>query len=479
MTHSLRFKRTKIVATIGPSSADAKTLERLVGAGLNVARLNFSHGTHADHAAYARAVRAAGRAHDEPVAVLQDLCGPKVRIGDFADGSVTLVPGKTLTLTAAKCAGSAERVFISYPHLAAEVKKGDRIMLDDGRRVLEVVSTKGRDVVTRVIVGGTIKGRRGVNIPGALHQVRALTAKDKTDLAFGLQEIKPDFVALSFVRSARDVAQLRALIMRQAPKHAPAIIAKIETVEAVEHLDEIIAAADGAMVARGDLAVEVGPENVPLIQKRVIRACVDAGKPVVTATQMLESMITAPVPTRAEVADVANAILDGTDAVMLSQETAMGEYPVEAVAMMARIAHQTENHSAYRDLFRRAHVAEHSPTIDAIGRAVVNAMHATDATVIVALSESGSTARMVARGRPTRPIIVLTPHEAVAQKLALSFACHPFVSHAFTDLLDVVADSKALVRLHKLGKKGDHVVIAAGVPFGRVGGTNMLMVETL
>jgi pyruvate kinase len=194
---------------------------------------------------------------------------------------------------------------------------------------------------------------------------------------------------------------------------------------------------------------------------------------------MLESMITAPVPTRAEVADVANAILDGTDAVMLSQETAMGEYPVEAVAMMARIAHQTENHSAYRDLFRRAHVAEHSPTIDAIGRAVVNAMHATDATVIVALSESGSTARMVARGRPTRPIIVLTPHEAVAQKLALSFACHPFVSHAFTDLLDVVADSKALVRLHKLGKKGDHVVIAAGVPFGRVGGTNMLMVETL
>ncbi len=473
----MKFKRTKIVATIGPSSCEEKRLVELIHAGMNVARLNFSHGAHADHASAIANIRAAALKVGEPIAILQDLSGPKIRIGDFAEGSITLVPGARFCLTPEKIAGSVGRVYINYPYLANEVKKGDTILLDDGRRQLEVVAITGRDVITRVVIGGTIKGRRGVNIPGAFHKVSAITAKDKTDLAFGLAQ-GVDFVALSFVRSAADVKKLRALILKHAPKVMPAIIAKIETVEAVSDIDAIVAAADGVMVARGDMAVEVSPENVPLIQKQIIRKCTDAGKPVITATQMLESMITSPVPTRAEVADVANAILDGTDAIMLSQESAMGDYPVEAVAMMTRIAHKTENHSSYHDIFR-TRANDETEMVNAVGRAVVDAMHATSAKAIVALSESGFTARMISRCRPTRPIIVFTPHAATARKLALSFACHPLIAKPFADLLDVVAESKRAMLRQKLATKGDHVVIAAGIPFGKVGGTNTMMVQTL
>ncbi|MHB0865485.1 MAG: pyruvate kinase [Minisyncoccota bacterium] len=474
----MRFKRTKIVATIGPSSCEADRLSDLIKAGMNVARLNFSHGTHEEHAAYIATIREVSEKLGEPIAILQDLSGPKVRIGDFAKGSITLVPGARFTLSTLPCEGETERVFISYPYLHEEVKKGDIIMLDDGRRKLEVVSVRGHDVITRVIVGGTIKGRRGVNIPGAFRKVSPITAKDRTDLAFGLAQ-KVDFVALSFVRSAADVKKLRALIEKQSPKHTPAIIAKIETAEAMEDIDAIIKAADGVMVARGDLAVEVSPENVPFMQKQIIRKSVAAGKPVITATQMLESMIESPVPTRAEVGDVANAILDGTDAIMLSQESAMGQYPVEAVAMMAQIAEKTENHSSYRDIFHGARAFNETEIVDAIGRAVVDALHATNAKAVVALSESGFTARMISRCRPTRPIIVFTPRKETARRLALSFACHPFVASSFDNLLDVVAESKHTILLQKLASKGDHVIIAAGIPFGKVGGTNMMLVQTL
>lgn len=474
----MRFKRTKIVATIGPSSCDPKVLAKLIRAGMNVARLNFSHGSHEDHARAIETIRAVSKKLNEPIAIIQDLSGPKVRIGDFADGSITLVPGARFTLSSVPCVGSTERVFISYPHLPQEVKKGDTIMLDDGRRKLEVVSVHGNDVVTTVIVGGHIKGRRGVNIPGAFRKVSPLTKKDRADLVFGLAQ-GVDFVALSFVRSSGDVKKLRALIMKQGLKHAPRIIAKIETPEAVEDIDAIIAASDSVMVARGDLAVEVSPENVPFIQKQIIRKCISAGKPVITATQMLESMIHSPVPTRAEVGDVANAILDGTDAVMLSQETAMGEYPVEAVAMMAQVAEKTENHSTYRDLFRGTRASDESETVDAVGRAVVDATHATNAKAIVALSESGFTARMISRCRPTRPIIVLTPREETARQLTLSFACHSFVATSFEDLLDVVAESRHVILKQKLAAKGDHIIIAAGIPFGKVGGSNLMLVQTL
>lgn len=474
----MRFKRTKIVATIGPSSSDAKTIADLIRSGVNVTRLNFSHGSHEEHGRYIKTIRAVSRELNEPVAILQDLSGPKVRIGDFAEGGITLVPDARFTLAAEKCAGSQERVFINYPYLHEEVKKGDLIMLDDGRRKLEVVAIRGRDVETHVLVGGAIKGRRSVNVPGAFRKIDPVTKKDRADLAFGLAE-HVDFIALSFVRSADDVKKFRMLIKKQSPKHAPGIIAKIETNEAVADIDAIIAEADGVMVARGDLAVEASPENVPLMQKQIIRKSVAAGKAVITATQMLESMIHSPVPTRAEVGDVANAILDGTDAVMLSQETAMGQYPVEAVAMMAQIAKKTENDSIYRDLFRGIHASDETETVDAIGRAVVDVAHATNAKAIVALSESGFTARMISRYRPSRPIVVFTPREETARRLALSFACHSFVASSFENLLDVVAESKHTLVHEKLASKGDHIIIAAGIPFGKVGGTNMMMVQML
>ncbi len=474
----MRFKRTKIVATIGPSSSDPKRLTQLVHAGMNVARLNFSHGTHEEHAAYMKNIRAVSKKLKEPIGILQDLSGPKVRIGDFKDGSVTLVPGKELVLTPEHTLGTAERVTIGYPSLHEELTKGDIILLDDGRRKLEVVAIRGKDIVTKILVGGTIKGRRGVNIPGAFKKVSAITAKDKKDLVFGLAQ-GVDFVAFSFVKTARDVAELRALIKKHSPHHQPPIIAKIETPEAVENIDAIIAEADGIMVARGDLAVEVSPENVPFIQKSLIRKCIAVGKPVITATQMLESMISSPVPTRAEVGDVANAILDGTDAVMLSQETAMGEYPVEALSMMALVARRTENHASYRrEIFRESRATdEKTETVDAIGRAVVDATHATHAKAIVALSESGFTARMISRYRPSRPIIVFTPHETTARKLTLSFACHPFISKPFETLMPVVAESKRTILRQALAQKDDTIIIAAGIPFGKVGGTNLMMVQ--
>lgn len=472
----MRFKRTKIVATIGPSSSDPKMLAALIKAGMNVARVNFSHGDHAEQGAKMKNIREVALSLNEPIAIMQDLAGPKVRLGDFIEGSITLVPGKKFTLSTLPTEGTTERVFIDYPHLHEEVKKGDVIMLDDGRRKLVVASVRGTDVVTTIIVGGEIKGRRGVNVPGAFRKVSPITKKDKIDLAFGLAE-KVDFVAFSFVRSATEVKQLRALIVKQSPKHVPAIISKIETPEAVENIDAIIAASDAIMIARGDLAVEMSPEYVPFIQKQIIQKCVLAGKPVITATQMLESMIASPVPTRAEVGDVANAILDGTDAVMLSQESALGEYALEAVQMMARIARQTENHSMYHDLFHNAPVHTKRETADAIGRAVVDAAHTTRAKAIVALSESGYTARMISRYRPMHPIIVLTPHQTTMRRLTLSFACHPLLATSFERLTDAIADAKRTMLHEKLVVKGDTFIIAAGIPLGKAGDTNTMMVQ--
>ncbi len=474
----MRFKRTKIVATIGPASSSPQMLEALIRAGMNVARVNFSHGDHAEQQAKIANIRAAALKTNTPIGLLQDLCGPKVRIGDFVDGSITLEPGQTFTLSTAHCEGTNEKVFIDYPHLHKEVKKGDVILLDDGRRKLVVVSVRDENVITKVVVGGTIKGRRGVNAPGAFSKISAITAKDKKDLAFGLAQ-DFDFVALSFVRSANDIRTLRKLIARTKPQDPPKIIAKIETPEAVAAIDDIIAEADGIMVARGDLAVEVGPERVPFIQKQIIRACVTAGKPVITATQMLESMVHSPVPTRAEVADVANAILDGTDAVMLSEESALGKFPVEAVSMMAHIAYETENHISYRDLFKHFGPRDQYETADALGRAVAETAVRLKARAIVALSESGYTGRMIARHRPVQPIIVFTPHERTARRLALSFACHPFTVDSFDDLLTVVAESKKTLLKEKLAQKGDTVILMAGIPFGRTGTTNTMMVQTV
>lgn len=470
-------KRTKIVATIGPSSCDLKVLRKLVKSGMNVARLNFSYGTHKEYIQYIKNIREASSKESEPVGILQDLSGPKVRIGDFAEDSITLIPKEHFILSTTPCVGSVKRVFVNYPYLHKEVHKGDIIMLDDGRRKLEVISIDGHDIITNIIVGGTIKGRRGVNIPGALRRVNAITKKDEDDLAFGLEN-HVDFVALSFVRSADDIKKLRSLILKQSPKNLPLIIAKIETIEAVKNLSEIIKESDGVMVARGDLAVEVKPENVPFLQRKIVQESISAGKPVIVATQMLESMIYVPTPTRAEVGDVASAILEGTDAIMLSQETATGKYPVEAVEMMTKISRNTEQHN--QDYTQHCkHTEKDTDTVDVIGRAVTDASQTIGAKVIVALSDSGLTARMISRYRPAHTIIVFTPKKETVLQLTLSFACYPIAVSSFENLHNVIDESKHILIHKKIVHKGDTIIIATGIRLNKIGGTNMMIVQTL
>src|SRR3990170_2245888 len=333
------MKKTKIVATIGPATESKEKLEELLKDGMNVMRINFSHGDFAEHARKVANLHSAMKKTGIRAAILQDLGGPKIRIGDFKADSIELIPGRTFTLTTDQVEGDEKKVSIQYKNFPKEVKKGHVIYLHDGKKKLEVIKIAGNDVVCKVIVGGSIKGRRGVNLPDSELSIGSLTKKDIHDLEFGLK-YDVDFIALSFVRKPEDIDELRTILKKR--KSSARIIAKIETPQAIRNLDEIISKADGVMVARGDLAIEVPAEQVPLIQKMIIEKCNNLGKPVITATQMLESMIKSPIPTRAEVSDVANAILDGTDAIMLSEETTLGDYPVEAVRMMSKIAREIE-----------------------------------------------------------------------------------------------------------------------------------------
>ncbi|MCA9363777.1 pyruvate kinase [Candidatus Kaiserbacteria bacterium] len=473
-------KKTKIVATIGPASSSSDTLVRLIKSGMNVARVNFSHGDHTEHQSKIHTIRSAARRVGAPVALLADLAGPKIRTGDFKTGHVTLKKGKRVVLTTAKCLGTAERMYVNYPKFADEVKKGNHILLDDGKVRLEVVAVSGADVTCMVRIGGTIASRRGVNVPGAYLSIPSLTAKDKKDLDFIAQN-NFAYVALSFVRRAQDIERLRREL--EARKSRAHIVAKIETLEAVENLPAIVEATDAVMVARGDLAIEVNHEDVPLLQKRITRMCNASGKPVIIATQMLESMITAAVPTRAEVSDVANAIYDGADAVMLSGETALGEYPVEAVEYMTRVAQKIENECTHKNLGAvlqpRSESIDIYHTVDAVSTSVVKIAEMVDAKAIIALTESGFTARMVSRWRPEQPVLVMTHDDTVVLQSALLFGCRPEKIRKFTHLYQVVDTVKKTVRDLKLAKKDDKVVIAAGIPFGKVGGTNMVHVLKL
>lgn len=464
--------RTKIVATIGPASEREATLLPMIRSGLSVARLNFSHGSHEEHGKRVSAIRSAARKAGKTVAILQDLGGPKIRIGDFSTQSIELVPGASFTLTTDDCVGDDSRVSITYQELPKFVKKGSRILLNDGKNELRVVSVSGNDIRTEVVVGGTIKGRRGVNIPGAYLPIRSLTPKDRRDVLFGVKH-GVEFFGLSFVRTKSDVADLRTLLKKH---HSSAkIVAKIETQEAVEHLEEVIAASDGVMVARGDLAVEIPAPEVPLVQKRIIDIARRRGKSVIVATHMLESMITSPTPTRAEVSDVANAVLDGTDAVMLSGESALGEYPVEAVRTMSAIASVAEESGLARTLT----VGNAIETTDTVSEAAIRAAERAGARVIVAFTESGLTARMLARFRPTQRIVAFTPHQYVADQLNLSFGTLGVKTRSLSSLDMVIKQAREHVLAHKLAGRGDTIVIAAGVPFGKTGGTNMLLVQTL
>lgn len=467
-----KVAKTKIVATLGPSSFEVPMIERMLEAGLNVARVNMSHGDHTTHATAIHHARTAAKRTKRPLAILQDLAGPKIRIGDFESEDVTLENGKHLTLTTKACTGTAERVFVNYSKLPKEVKVGMAIYLNDGKQKLVVEKITDTDIVTTIIAGGTIKGRRGVNVPDGDLSISSVTAKDKKDLVFGLAQ-GVDFMTLSFVRTAADIHYLRKLIGKDS---RVSIVAKIETKAAIENLDEIVAAADVIMVARGDLAIEMPLEKVPLLQKHIIATANRAGKPVITATQMLDSMRVAVTPTRAEVTDIANAIIDGTDAVMLSDETAVGVHPDRTIAIMAQVAREVE----YDPYFTNRHTMwdfEPVSVCDAVSQSIVRSANASNAKAIVALSESGFTGRMVARYRPTVPVVVLTPHQATFNTSLIVFGCIPVLVKGVKNIADAQKAAKKVLKERGLADVGDTFVLGAGMPFGTQGSTNMMVVD--
>lgn len=469
-------KKTKIVATIGPATESQAQLEKLLKAGLNVIRMNFSHGDFSEHQTKFDNGKKASEKTGLPVAFLQDLSGPKIRIGTFyddADKRITLKKGQKFTLTTRKVKGDETIAEINYPKFHKEVKKGETVLLDDGKKRLEILEIKGQDVVCKVIVGGETKGRRGVNLPESDLSISALTDKDKEDVKFGIKN-KVDFIAFSFVRKPEEVTELRNILNKN--KSTAQIISKIETPQAVEHIDEIIELSDGIMVARGDLAVEVPAEQVPLIQKRIIQKCNAAGKPVITATQMLESMIKSPVPTRAEVSDIANAILDGTDAVMLSEETTLGEFPVESVEVMSRVAVHTEE-EYLGETFLEDSVADIWSTTRAITEGAVHAADEVEARYIVCLTQSGRTARMISRFKPFQPIIAVTPEQVTFNQLQLSSGVSTLLiprTQNFDEVLKVIRET---LKKNKLVKAGDKIVLVSGTPFAKAVSTNMMVIE--
>lgn len=466
--------KTKIVATLGPNSSSVDVLEKMIEAGLSVARINMSHGDHASHQKAIRHVRMAARKAHAPVAILQDLSGPKIRIGDFTSDLVTLESGKKFILSAKPCEGTVDRVFVNYSKLPKEITKGSAIYLNDGKQELVVDEIRDHEIHTTVVHGGTIRGRRGVNVPDARLSISSLTDKDKKDLAFGLKQ-NVDFVTLSFVRDAQDIHTLRKLI-KKLTNRPVAIIAKIETKLAIDNLSDILAATDAVMVARGDLAIEVPAEKVPLLQKQIIRLANNLGKPVITATQMLDSMKKETTPTRAEVSDIANAILDGTDAIMLSDETAIGDHPARSIQVMTRVSREVESDPFFVERTMQWNFAPNS-MYEAVGRSISQTALTTGAKAIVTFSESGQTARMVARYRPLAPILVLTPNQITFNQTLISYGCLPVLIHKVKSLAGAQKCARKVLKDLKFADAGDVFVIGVGIPFGKVGATNMMLVE--
>jgi pyruvate kinase len=470
------MRRTKIVCTIGPASEAPHILARLVREGMDVARLNFSHGSHDSHEEKIRLIRRLAREAGRPVAVLQDLAGPKIRIGPLAEGSITLRPEDRLTLTTRPVPGDAREISVTYAGLPEDVRAGDTLLLADGALDMIVEGVEGPDIRCRVVTGGVLGSHKGINLPSRSIRAPILTDKDRRDLAFGLAQ-GVDFVALSFVRSAADIATVRE-VMDGLGRRVP-LIAKIEKHEALEELDAIVEAADGLMVARGDLGVDIPLERVPRVQKRLIEKANLAGKPVITATQMLKSMVEAPRPTRAEVTDVANAILDGTDAVMLSEESAAGLYPVESLLTLDRIARETERDFPHRLWMRRFHPDGICDPPRAVARAACELALRIDAAAILTCTRSGSTTRLVARSRPAQPVWAATPDEEVWRRLALTWGAVPLLTGLAEHLESTIEAALAAARRGGLGQPGDAVVVTAGTPSHGPGSTNMVRVETL
>ena len=468
--------RTKIVCTIGPASWSPEVLERLIQAGMNVARLNFSHGTHAEHREVIAAIRSISSRLGQPIAILQDLSGPKIRIGQIKAGSIDIEPEALLTLTTRGVPGDEHEIYITYPELPKDVQPGDILLLSDGALELEVLETTVEDITCKVRIGGPLSSHKGINLPTRSVKAPSVTDKDLDDLAFGIEH-EADYVALSFVRRASDVLEAKRFMQERGS--AIPLIGKIEKHEALNNIDEIIQAADGIMVARGDLGVETPLEKVPLVQKLLIEKSNRAGKPVITATQMLRSMVDVPRPTRAEVTDVANAVLDGTDALMLSEETAIGKYPVEAVAMMARIAEDAESGFPFDAWMQRSDDKSMKALPEAVGHAACDVARHIDAACIITFTQSGNTARLVAKNRPRHPILALTPLEKTYRKLSLVWGVVPLLSESMRDTDEMI--DKALTEALKSGlvQRGQKVVITAGVPVGVPGTTNLIKVDVL
>jgi pyruvate kinase len=469
----MRRRRAKIVATVGPASASPDRLKALFLAGVDTFRLNFSHGTHEDHARVHAAIRALEQDIKRPIGILMDLQGPKIRIGTLRDKMITVRPGETVRFVRFGSEGDSRAIPLPHPEIFVALAPGDDLLIDDGRVRVRAKSLGDDDIEAEVIVGGAISNHKGVNLPGTVLNLSPLTAKDRADLEFGLQ-LGVDWVALSFVQKPSDVIEGRALIGERA-----GIMAKIEKPAALERIDDIIHASDAIMIARGDLGVEIPHEDVPGRQKELVRACRLAVKPVIVATQMLDSMVSAPTPTRAEASDVATAIYDGADAVMLSVESATGQYPCEAVEMMDRIIRSTEQHKMYRSIIEAIQPEEEKTPPHAVAAAAADLASATDAAAIVAYTASGTTAARVARKRPRVPILATTTSLEVSRRLCLLWGTHSALSEDVQSYEEMVSRATGLAKREGFARAGDILVVVAGIPLGQGGTTNNLRVVSV
>jgi pyruvate kinase len=467
----MRHRRSaRIVATLGPASSAPEKIEALFKAGVDIFRLNFSHGTHDDHRARIQAIRALEKRVGRAVAILMDLQGPKLRVGAFDGGRVKLESGARFRLDLDTKPGSVERAPLPHREIFAALSEGAELLLDDGKIRLRVNEAAPDYAVTEVVTGGVLSDRKGVNVPGVVLPLSPLTDKDRRDLVFGLDH-DIDFIGLSFVQRPEDIAEARRLIAGRA-----AVCAKLEKPAAIEHLDEIVELSDTIMVARGDLGVEMPPEDVPGLQKLILRTCRRLGKPVIVATQMLESMIQNPAPTRAEASDVATAVYDGADAVMLSAESASGQYPVEAVEMMDRIIARVEHDPLYRRIMNADHYDPEATSADAITAAASQVAQTIGAVAIVTFTTTGSTTLRAARERPNVPILCLTPRVTTARRLCLCWGTHPVLTPEVPSLQAIVDQAIDVAKREAFAKKGDKIVLTAGVPLGTPGATNVLRI---
>lgn len=471
------MRKTKIVCTIGPSSESLENTKKLILAGMNVARLNFSHGDFEEHGSRIKNIRQAAKELNKTVAILLDTKGPEIRTGKLAVEPIELVQDEYITLTTEEILGDKDRISITYKDLPNDVEVGSTILIDDGLIGLTVVGIEGTEIKCRIVNGGTIKSKKGVNVPGVAISLPGITEKDANDIVFGIEQ-DIDFIAASFVRKASDVQEIRDLLAKHNASHIK-IISKIENQQGVDNLDEILEASDGLMVARGDLGVEIPAEEVPLVQKRMIEKCNLAGKPVITATQMLDSMQRNPRPTRAEASDVANAIFDGTDAIMLSGETAAGKYPVESVLTMSRIAEKAESALNYREIFLKQRIAQETTVTEAISQSVAISALDLNAKAIISSTESGLTARVVSKYRPQAPIIAVTTKERTLRQLALTWGVTPIQGKTASSTDEMFEYSLKGGLESGLVKPGDLVVITAGVPLGQSGSTNLVKVSQI